>query len=399
MKSIGTVDNEGIRHTTRPLFTKEITTAGSDKHFLRYSKDFGILSCAWGNTNGLQFFHIGYQLDRSLHKSTEFDCDSPEDAYYIQNGLLPSGEKVHHVADNDSDVTYVNGSGEVWSDVGADAPAKIARDATGQGYLEWENIIGREKAGVVFVPNDNGGGAKVTVTDETTSQVLSDWDGVSIDLWYDEDATAGGAGTWTDESVFVCWINLSDISHTYTVKVEHSGTDNGGPNDYLAISHYLLVKSLNDATVGATLLTRHEDHSTPVLEYELTPGGNDLVKSAAFNGDSSTTTFSLSGDQRAVEPVEISKDGGTTWLTPNSYQLTWGSNSPDYDNEQDDSNGYFAVKFTTAPDTGTDNVIIRYRPKADTYYVRTKINLPGDNADYVESTKVVRLQDHAVEII
>ena len=97
--------------------------------------------------------------------------------------------------------------------------------------------------------------------------------------------------------------------------------------------------------------------------------------------------------------IEISPDNGTTWYYPSDLYIDWGSNSPDYNNEIADSNGYFGVKFDVAPETGTNNVHVVWTPKANKYKVLTTLIQPNDGNDYIELRKNVRLLDHAIELL
>ena len=252
-------------------------------------------------------------------------------------------------------------------------------------------------SGIQFRKDDESGIAKITIENTTQSTyVIQD---ALVDLYAaDMDATNG------EYEPFVYWTTLDPAEDSYTVTAVHSGTHNENalsPYD-VKIDGYLLNEELEDGEVEATIHLWHTDHPSDITQQVLPPNGTlDTYKTVTFNGDGSTTEFSLiSGAQRAFDAEEFSVDGGTTWLYPGDPDLSWGSNAPTYDdNIMESSTGYFTVKFDTAPASGTNNVQIKFIPLYNKFKVVTKIKQPSDGVVYTDLKHNVRLLDHAVEAI
>lgn len=380
------VNYSSILNVSSPRFCVS-TVANQYIYSLRYAKEFGILAYPSGNDLGVQLHHLGHQINNSQHTSIKFDCNNPISVHYIKNSIEPSTSYILSTSTGNSDIAYTDGATATW--VGTTTKI-INRDGSTEGYLEWENITGVDFIGIHFLKDDDSGGAKVTITDVTTSTVLSDWDEAEIDLFHAEVGVADD---------LVCWALIPNSSHTYTVKVKHSGLDHSGASDYMRIKQFFTGREI-DSNIDTKLTIYHTNYPSDTSEYTLTSGEViDFEVNAYFNGDDSTTAFSLSGINHASDPIQFSKDGGATWLYPNSVQLTWGSNSPDYDNETvKTSTGYFTVKFDDPPVTGTNNVIVKYKPMFNKYYVTRTFEQPEDGS-YIDTRTVVRLLDDAVEMI
>lgn len=214
-----------------------------------------------------------------------------------------------------------------------------------------------------------------------------------VDLYY-------GVASATDKFSYYVFL---EASKTYTIRVDHSGAHNtnSSTNYPIRIEKFLLQKTI-ESEVSTKIFTWHSDDREEYY-YDLTPNeSTSSEKITYFNGDNSTTEFDLQdGDPKAKAyvPTAFSKDGGTTWLLPYSLALTWGSNSPNYDNETVDSDGNFIVKFDEAPTTGTNNVVIKWTPKVNKYRIETTLIQPNDGNEFVDFNKVIELLDHGVELI
>jgi len=389
----GSTEPAGITEKTRPMFTRmpiAYSTINPGEYQVRYSPEHGILSFVEKTASvPNQIFHFP-NMDQCIHVSETFDCDNPSQAHYIQNAILPESEVVTVTSTGDANITYTDGATATWTSTGN--VMTLNRDGTTEGYLEWENITGYVGAGIHFIKDDDSGGVKVTVTDVTTSTVVPDWDEENISIYHAEASV---------DDDYVCWITLPDATHEYKIKVEHSGENNGGSNDYIRIQQYFLIEELAQSEIETVATMWHTDWTSVTRDYTLTAGSTvDIEETQTFNGDDSTTEFVLSGNNHAYTPVSFSVDGGTNWLLPYDYTLTWGSNATDYDDETvNTSTGYFGVSFDTPPATGTGNVIIKYQPTYDKYYVTRTMKQPNDGASYVDLGVNVRLLDDAVEMI
>jgi len=243
--------------------------------------------------------------------------------------------------------------------------------------------------------HDDAAIAKITVTDETTSTGLVTDD--LVDLYHaDFDDTNG------EYEEFLYQVALPDLTHTYSITVEHSGSHNpscAGSDYTVEYGSPFRTDKLTSATVQTTLTTWHTSYTFDVATYTLTPNVvTSLAKTQAFNGDGITKVFTLPSSYHASSFDSYSDDGGTTWKYPTSIDIDWGSNSPAYDNETIDSSGNFSINFFTAPATGTGNIIIKYIPMVNKYKIRREIQLPYDGS-YIDSRAEVRLLNDALELI
>lgn len=191
-------------------------------------------------------------------------------------------------------------------------------------------------------------------------------------------------------------------SYLYTITVEHSGTHNASASSpyYVTVLKYFNVVSWVDGRIFSKMLAWHSDHNE-VKDFLFSSGSiRPIEDSQKFDGDGSNRTFVLSGTNRADVPLEFSRDGGATWLAPTSSLLTWGQNSPDYDDEAVDANGRIGVVFDFAPDIGTENVIIRYRCKVNKYRIQEIVYQPTDETGTIKdlNNQVVQ-HDYSVEFL
>ena len=269
------------------------------------------------------------------------------------------------------------------------APAKIDEDGVTEGYLEWSGITGYEDIGINFVKGTDAGIAKITLTNTTDSIVVLN--GLLVDL-YD-------AGNGEEEDLELLYHISLDKTKTYTLKVEHSGTHNASAsgNYYVRIRNFMVYEIYDDAIIEKTLNLWHEDHPGTIHQYSLSDR-ESLVQSQTFIGNGVTTEFTLAGDNRASDIVEFYTDLGSGYETLSKYDfdLTWGSNSPDYDDNIIDSDGYTTVKFSTAP-VDTKDVIIYYKPKSNKFNIGFILKQP-QLSGVVQKKKIVRVLDFGLEV-
>ena len=201
----------------------------------------------------------------------------------------------------------------------------------------------------------------------------------------------------TIDEYFVFWMTL-DVAKEYIIYVDHNGDKNADSSDELLKFDSCFLVTLLSSEINGLLTLYHSENTSDTFEYSIAVGIlNSLVKQQAFNGNNSSTVFTLSDGNRAYEVYMFSKDGGTTWLYPEDFALSWGTNNPDYDNEQIDSNGYFSVKFDVAPILGTGNVIIKYIPKVDTAEFQQTLK-HAFSGSFKDARKPLRLLDYALEL-
>jgi len=256
-----------------------------------------------------------------------------------------------------------------------------------------ENI---KYSGIHFKVHDDAGIAKINITNTTTSTGIVTND--LVDLYHpDFDDTTNEYGD------FIYWTKLDPATDDYLVEVEHSGSHNAsatGPNYAVEILDLYMNEELIDGSISAVLTTWHTTYESHTYTYTLSTNAvTDLSKTITYNGDDTTTVFTLPVTIHAASFVEYSIDGGTTWNYPTSVNIDWGSNATDYDDETINASGNFSVKFTTAPTTGTGNVQIKYVPLVNTYTIKRTINQPGDGISFVDRVSQVRLLDDGLELI
>jgi hypothetical protein len=244
-------------------------------------------------------------------------------------------------------------------------------------------------AGIHFARNSVSGVAKINVVDTTTSTgiVIDDYIDLNLASITDPDAYES----------FVYWVKIDPTDHEYSITVENISGEVG-------IIEYLLSEELTGEAV-TTIEAYHSDYPYYVNTFTLMPNDAiDLKQQIVFNGDGTRKRFILSeaGACYAYKPIKFSKDGGATWSYPEDFDITWGGNVPDYDDEQVGTTypGIFAVEFSVAPITSTGNVIIEFAPLINRARVTTTLKLPTDSdTGFAETTKNMRLLDHGIEFI
>lgn len=260
-------------------------------------------------------------------------------------------------------------------------------DEASDGYFEWK-VRNASKIGIGFNFDDDCGIAYVSVYNETTSTLEIDQEQIDT---YTTTATLKKKKVWFD----------LNSDNEYKITVGHYGSHNTSSSSPYTVSIYelSLIKSMNDGSTDCVLKVWDSSDVTNIKEYNLTNGDYiDIIDQQEFDGDDLITEFTLSGKNIAYEPLAFSVDSGSTWYYPDSYMLTWGTNSPNYDDQIVDSNGYFTVKFVEAPVTGTNNVIIKYIPKIDHYKLETILKHPYIN-NIKDIRKIVRCLDQSIELI
>jgi hypothetical protein len=248
--------------------------------------------------------------------------------------------------------------------------------------------------GVVLRMHNKAGIARINITNTTTSTaILTDKD---IDLYMSEfnrDATPAQYTTWC------FWWEVQPIDDNYEMSVALSPSSATGR--YIEIEKYLTDNPLYDGAVTTVMETWHEDYPDDLYSYTLV---QDVVTSLnvglVFEGDGTTTVFSIPSNQHASEFIGFSLDGGTTWKNPSDLAITWGSNSPNYDDEIIDTSGHFSIKFfTPPPDVNNLNVGILFTPWTTHYHLKRTMSQPSDGGTFIDYTKEVRLLDDALELI
>lgn len=279
-----------------------------------------------------------------------------------------------------------------WSGLGTSNPATLTEANAAGASFQWTGS-GSLYKGINFRKDDDSGIAQVVITNDTESTTL--YSGV-VDLYtIDFDATNN---VYED---FVLWSNELQEEDTYTIDVRHRGDHN--PNA-VGSDYHIQIDSLIDKvnlsySINSTLTTWDSDYPSDTHTYTLVKDDViDLEKQQSFSADGVDTEFTLSGSNRASEFLFISKDNGVTWLYPHDVSLTWGNNSPDYDNDTIGSDGYFTAKFESAPASG-NTIIIRYKPLIDKFKINTTINQPTDGSNYTDLRTPIRILDHSLEMI
>ncbi len=252
--------------------------------------------------------------------------------------------------------------------------------------------MNKQYSGIHFQKTIDSGMAKVSVYNTTREEFVIEEE--LVDLYTSSE---------NDPEDFVFWTKLPYSDDDYEVTVTHSGIHNPlASSPYsLNIVKYLIVESINDACLE-TVLTIFDDENNDNYTYTLeddTRKELNIIKS--FNGNGTITEFAIEeSTKHAFEFIEFSINEGVTWFYPDDTQITWGSNSPDYNNETIDGDGHFTIKFIVAPDVGVSNVQIKYKPIFNKGILSTKlIQAVDDIGTYKDSSSAIRVLDYGLEFI
>ena len=249
--------------------------------------------------------------------------------------------------------------------------------------------------GIHFKIDDDSGIAKVTIENITKSEyVVFEKE---VDLYFGD---ADGSASPRESEDFIHWTSLPYPDDNYDVLIVHSGKDNlstTGPTSAIQVSGFFTTESLNPAEIQNTLYAWHTDHPNAVLSLEVVKDTlTDFEQFQGFIANGSDTEFILSHPNHAHEFNKVSDAGA--FIYPESTEIVWGSNGPDYDNEVIDDNGQFVVKFDVAPTA--DNIInIYYQPKINKVRMKTKLKQPTDGINFIDYRSNVKLLDHILELI
>jgi hypothetical protein len=267
-------------------------------------------------------------------------------------------------------------------------------------------MINKREYGIVFVKDFNCGIAQISVYDQTIAKYISEngVESASIAYRYCDTYQAASPAYSVGESYYCYWIALT-VGHVYTITCVNSGTHNplsSAPYN-VTIQKFLDSEPLvYDNLIENQITTLHEDFPTALHTYTLVNGETtETYKTQLFSGDGVTTTFTLSGNNHAAIFERFSIDGGATWKFPDDFEVTWGNNIPDYDNETMDANYQFTLKFiSTPPPIGTSNVIIKYKPKANKAVVELTTKQPHDEVNsYIDYRSHVVMRDYGISFI
>lgn len=250
--------------------------------------------------------------------------------------------------------------------------------------------------GVNLIIDDDSGIAEISVYNNTEG--IDVFSGIVVDL-YDSnyDSTLGEAGSYT-------WYRkVSPSDDSYTVNVIDTGTHNVnavGPTYKVQVNHYVSQEPLTPPKATVTAIMTNSNYPAISQSYVLSDGEHtELVESNSFNGDDVTEVFHIGSILPISSLKRITKDGGTNWLWPSTYLLSYGSNSPDYDDMLISSSGTVEVNFVDPPVTGVGNVIAEFYPEYDGCKLRTVMTAPTDGVNYTDYRTPYRLLDHGIEFI
>lgn len=372
--------------TVRPRF-QLLSNAIGVGGICRYSIDANILTIG-SSVIGLQFSFFPH-IDQCLSESTKQICNNPSSYNYVESALLPSGYSIDRIPVGDASLVYTNGGTANWTFDSLNNTASIFRDGVTEGSVLWTIPSGYDMLCIPFWVRPDGSDGVFTLTDITLSQPVTGWNGKTI----------GGYITGTAEINNV-WISL-DPTHTYTLKIEHSGTDYAGVNDLIMFSDPLLLKNMTSASLKKELILSHTSHAGYSKEIVLESDGSGDIELTdnIGTGDGVENQFAFSGTTRVGDIVQIghgTSESTATWYYTYDLEVTFGSNSPDFNDEILDSDGYGTVTFSSPP-PNADNIYLKYNPKADRFQIRHTMNHPSDSTN-VDVKKNIRLLDYGLEL-
>ena len=241
-----------------------------------------------------------------------------------------------------------------------------------------------------FEKTNDSGMAKVSVYNDTKSEFVIEND--VVDLW---------CPVVDEGEVFSYKTTIVYPDDTYSVEVVHAGYHNvDSVHPYsINVLNYSFFESIDDAMLDTNIVLR-DSANNDAYTFSLAEDSRttiELIKTYSSNGV--LTDFLLDDvDKHAYEFVEWSLNGGTSWFYPDDTQVTWGSNV-DIDDEVIDVDGHFGIKFLLAPSTGTNNIILKYKPKYNKAILSTKLVHATDGIQYRETTKDIKALDFALEFI
>jgi len=243
-------------------------------------------------------------------------------------------------------------------------------------------------AGIHFRKDNSSAIAKITITNDTQSEVVLT---KYVDLYQpDKDYVLG------DFEDFIFWAKLDPAVDDYTINVEHALVHNINANTpyHVIIEKFMLSEELNTAELNSTIEFWHEDHGI-VFSYLGNEGTTNIESYKSFIADGIEDTFVLDGTNRAGEFLYFTLNDATYY--PSHYSIDWGSNDPDYNDETIDSESYFGIKFEVPPDDG-DEIKIYFKPKINKVKISRIIKQPYDGS-YIDYSLNPRIMSDALEII
>lgn len=171
---------------------------------------------------------------------------------------------------------------------------------------------------------------------------------------------------------------------------------NAGPGEHLAywtgkggtienwvriIENKIVYDWDNPSRVESTLIVFHELYPEFITYEDIDKSQRESTqfrRTQIFDVDGEATAYTLSGDNRGSDLLQVSEDNGVTWYEPWDVRLTWGTNSPDYDDEVI-IDGRFTVKFLNPP---TEKVHITYVPKFNRYKLIHNLTNANDGKEF-----------------
>jgi hypothetical protein len=258
----------------------------------------------------------------------------------------------------------------------------------------------RREFGIYFRKGSDCGIAKIIVLDNTIDRYITSTGAQSETLAYRlVDTYLPSSGYTALEKDFVYWIPLED-DHDYDITVENSGTHNSAAESpyNINIIKYFDTKKWDDGSVIKVVRLWHSDHESDYFEITLSSGSNTLIRTTTASGDGVSKVFSVGGVSHSNGLYRVSSDGGSTWMYEYDPYITWGSNSPTFDDEMVDANGHFSVNFVSPPPYGISNIIIQWTPKVDRYKIISTVSNPSaEDGSVVDLKSNVRELDYSLE--
>lgn len=259
--------------------------------------------------------------------------------------------------------------------------------------------MARKFIGIHMRMHDEAYQASITIIDTNTgTDVVRD---KVVDLY---SSTADYTSGVYDQCTF--WWVLLDSSRIYDIQVANAGAVAGRTYGatpaagVVEVESFVLCNEIEDSDIqnkliSAEIIMYSKDYPENIYRQDinLNQQNQDITKISKFDGDGTTKLFGIiSSDERASKFLEWSSDGGVTWNSTYSSDITFGTNDPFY-NDRLIVNGHFYVNFAYPPSIGSRNVQIRWKVLADTAKIKTKFNLVG------QQETNVRVTDYAAEFI
>lgn len=244
--------------------------------------------------------------------------------------------------------------------------------------------------GIKFRRNEEAPIARIVINEKEAGNTVLD---TEIDLYIPNDVDLAYES-------FIFWYKVPKPELQYEVVIRNSGLGEALSGGYLQVDGYFIQEDILPANPSTAMLIIWRDGTDNIHMFNNInlAEKTEITKMQSFTANGATTIFTLSGQNMASAIHSFSVDGGLTWKSPYDLSIVFGSNPPNFDDEQTGDDGYPSIRFFIPPPEGSV-VQIRYIPKANKARLLMAFNL-AQSADgaYVDSKTPSRMLDYSLEL-